>query len=818
VLTANADGSILQLGQIATIVERWADTPERSFYNGQPALFLRLEKTISEDILEINAIAKGLIDRFNSEQTEIQAVILSDYTVPLKQRLGILYKNGLIGLALVLVLLGVFMNFRLAAWVALGIPLSLAGMFIIIGFSGITLNVISLFGMIVVIGILVDDAIVVGENIYAHYEAGESASVAAVNGTMAVIKPVVTSVLTTIVAFLPFFFLDGFMGKFIWHMALVVIAALFFSLVEAFFILPAHLAHSRGLHPHNQDSGLRRRLDRGVNYLLHGIYAPLLRAALQHKGITLSVPIAVLLATIGLVRGGLIGVTPFPFIDGDEIPVNVTLVAGTQEYDTNELLQRIEAVAWELNTQLRAERDDGLDVIIGIKRDIGSNDFGDSGSHTGKLSLQLLDGEARHMDSFLIGNRLRAMVGPVHSARNLSYGRTGFFGKPVSVSLLGSDLQQLDRARALLIEELEAFSSLRDITDSNQEGRREINLQLKPLASALGLTLEDVAGQVRQGFFGQEIQRIQRGRDELRVWVRYRPEDRLQLGQLDRMRIRSADGGSYPLQELASYHIARGITKINHLDKMREIRIEADVVDVNEDLPPILNKVETQVVPRVLAQVSGVRASFEGQSRDQQKVNDSMQRTFPLALLTMFVLLVLVFRSWGQAVQIFSLIPLAVVGAVLGHGIHGLQINTLSIYGIIALSGIVINNSVVLIDKLNNNLRAGMLLPEAVYQAGLARFRPIVLTTLTTVVGLAPLILETSRQAQFLIPMAISVAYGLLFGTFLLLLVLPAQYLLVNQLRVFMNSAPWRQHYPQPESVEPAVKQLRSEAEEHQVK
>ncbi len=811
VVGADPDGSLVRLGDIAEVVERWADTPERSYYNGQPALILRLQKTISEDILEVAEIGKAIVEQFNRDHEQVQAVILGDFTIPLKQRLGILYKNGLIGLCLVVVLLGLFMNFRLAAWVSLGIPLSLAGMFIVIAAAGITINVISLFGMIVVIGILVDDAIVVGENIYSRYESGESPSNAAINGTMEVIKPVTTSVLTTIVAFTPFFFLDGFIGKFIWHMALVVIAALLFSLIEAYFILPAHLAHSRGLHPHSQDTGLRRRLDAGVQFLIQRMYAPLLRAAIRYRAITLCIPVALLLVTIGAIRGGLIGVTPFPFIDGDEIPVNLTLVAGTQEQETDAILQRIESAAIQLNEELRAERSDQRDVIIGIKRDIGRNDFGDSGSHAGKLTLFLLDGETRDMSSFLVGNRLRDRVGPIHNARNLTYGRTGFFGKPVALSLLGDDMPQLERARSLLIDELEAISSLRDVTDSNQLGRREISLHLKPLAYALGLSLRDIAGQVRQGFFGLEIQRIQRGRDELRVWVRYRPEDRLALGQLDRMRIRTPEGASYPLQELASYQIERGLTKINHLDKKREIRIEADLVDVTEDLPPILDKIRQEVMPRVLAQVTGVRVSYEGQSRDQQKTNSSMQRTFPLALLAMFILLVLVFRSWGQALQIFSLIPLAIVGAVFGHGVHGLQLNTLSIYGIIALSGIIVNDSVVLIDKINSNLRKGIDLKESVYQAALARFRPVILTTLTTVVGLAPLILETSRQAQFLIPMAVSVAYGLLFGTFLLLLVLPAQYLVVNRWRVFMNSAPWRNEYPEPRSVEPAVKQVRAE-------
>lgn len=810
VIRAPGNGAMVRLSDVADVVERWADTPERSYYNDQAALILKLEKTISEDILAIAAIGRDTVQEFNNQHQQVHATIINDYTIPLNQRLGLLYKNGLIGLCLVVLLLGLFMNFRLAGWVALGIPLSLAGMFIVVGFSGITLNVISAFGIIVVIGILVDDAIVVGENIYSHYEAGESPADAAINGTLSVIKPVTISVLTTVVAFTPFFFLDGFMGKFIWHMAIVVVAALLFSLIEAFFILPAHLAHSKGLHPHSQDSKSRKAMDKAVQSLIHRRYAPLLQLATGHKWITLSIPIALLFVTVGLVRGGFIGLTPFPFIDGDEIPVNVTLVAGTQERETDQLLQRIELAAWELNGEIKAEREDGLDVITGIQRDIGGNEFGDNGSNAGKLTLMLLDGERRHMDSYLISNRLRDKVGPVHNARNLTYGRTGTFGKPVAISLLGSDLAQLERARTLLVEELQGFSSLRDITDSNQQGRREIKLRLKPLAYSLGLNLQDIAGQVRQGYFGEEIQRIQRGRDELRVWVRYRPEDRLTLGQLEQMRIRTADG-SFPLQELADYDIERGITRISHLDKKREIRIEADLVDVDDDLPPILDKIRQQVLPHVLTQVNGVRASFEGQSRDQQKVNSSMARTFPVALVGMFILIVLVFRSWGQALQIFSLIPLAVIGAIWGHGIHGIQVNTLSIYGIIALSGIVINDSVVLIDKLNKNLASGMLLNEALHQACVARFRPIVLTSLTTVAGLAPVIMETSRQAQFLIPMAVSVAYGLLFGTLILLFVLPAQYLVINQLRRLMNSAPWRKEYPTAEAVEPALKQRRIE-------
>jgi len=808
VVRGNADGTIIYLKDIATIRERWEDIPDKTYFNGRTAVVLNIDKTREEDILAVAEQAKALVADFNVEHAQVQAEVLDDNTVSLRQRLSLLINNGLIGLALVIIALGFFLNLRLSFWVSVGIPFSFAGMFIIAGFSGITINVISLFGMIVVVGILVDDAIVVGENIYAHYEKGKPALQAAIDGTKEMVGPVTTSVTTTIVAFLPFFFLDGFLGKFIWHMALVVIATLFFSLIEAFLILPAHLAHSKGLHPHSQDRPVRQRIDRFITWLTNTVYGNSLRFALRHKWVTVVTPVAAVLMTVGLIRGGLIGVTFFPFIDGDTMPVNLSLVAGRQEADTDSILTRIERAGWELNEELKSERVDDKDVVIGVKRDVGSNDFGESGSHTGRVTLLLLPGEERSMDTPIIANRLRDKVGEIPEAQKLTYGRVGFFGKPVSVSLLGNDLRQLTKARDMLVAELENFPSLKDVTDSEQEGRREIDIRLKPRAYALGLTLREIASQVRQGFFGLEVQRIQRGRDEIRVWVRYTEEDRSALGFIDQMRIRTPDGAEYPFSELAEYDIARGIITINRLENQREIKVEANLADFEADLPPILDEIRSDVLPPILASVTGVRASFEGQSRNQEKTTRSMRTAFSVALLIMFILIVLVFRSYAQALLVFSIIPLGVLGAIWGHGIHGIQLNTLSIYGVIALAGIIINDSIVFIDQINRNLRSGTAVFEAVYEAGLSRLRPILLTTITTAAGLAPLILETSRQAQFLIPMAISVAYGLIFGTFILLMVLPAGFLVINRLRLFWERRVLhRQEIPR-EHVEPAVKEV----------
>jgi len=773
VVRGNPGGTVVYLKDVAKIHEQWQDVPNKTYFNGQSALVLNIDQTEQEDILAIADITKDEVDNFNAVHENISAKVLDDRTIPLRQRIGLLVKNGLIGLILIIISLGFFLNLRLSFWVALSIPFSFAGMFIVASMVGITINVISLFGMILVVGILVDDGIVVGENIFVHYEKGKKASFSAIDGAVQMTAPVITSVMTTVIIFLAFFFIQGIMGKFMWQMALVVIASLLFSLVEAFLILPSHLAHSRALTKQRKIPVIRQKIEKAIGFLTNVMYAPVLRAALRHKWITIVVPLALAMVTIGLLGGGLIRTTFFPYVDSDRIPINLALVAGRQEADTDAILTRIEKICWEVNEEMKAERADGLDVILGIQREIGSNDFGESGSHAGMLMCQLLDGEVRGTESYIISNRIREAVGPIPEAQEITFGAGGRFGKAVSISLLGNDYEQLSRARDLLKVELENFSSLKDITDTDEKGRREISIILTPRAHALGLTLSDIFGQVRQAFYGQEIQRIQRGRDEIKVWVRYRPEDRSSLTNLDRMRIRTNNGSEYPFSELAEYSIERGITAINHLDRKREIRVEANQSNVEEDLPPILAAINEDVVPRVLSQVQGVKVSFEGQSREEGKMQSSMVIVFPAALMGMFILVVLVFRSFAQAGIIFSLIPIGVF-----------------------------------VDQINRNLREGQKVFDAVYNSGLARLRPILLTTLTTSLGLAPLILETSRQAQFLIPMAISVAYGLLFGTFILLLILPASFLAFNSMRARYASLRngRRMTY---EEVEPAVIEMK---------
>jgi len=460
----NSDGTIIYLKDVATVKEQWEDVPNRSYYNNKPVVMLKIDQTFDESILAIADDAKEILTEFSATHEGVNATVHHDATIPLLQRIELLVRNGLIGLILVLTCLGFFLNLRLSFWVSVGIPFSFAGMFMIANATGMTINVISLMAMIIVVGILVDDAIVVGENIFAHFERGKPALQAAIDGTMEVLAPVVTSVMTTIFVFSAFFFLQGMMGKMMWQMGVVVVGTLFFSLIEAFIVLPSHLAHSKGLSKDQKISKVRKRIDKIIQYLTHRLYAPTLKAAIKNKWVVIVIPVALVLLTIGLLGGGLIGVTYFPSVERDNVPINITLVSGRQEAFTDSILLKIENICWEVNEELKEEREDSLDVITGIQRIIGSNDFGSSGSHTGKLSLELLEGETRQMESYLIANRLREAVGEVPEAEEITFGEGGRFGKAVSISLLGNDQEQLLKAKTLLKAEIENLTSLKDVT------------------------------------------------------------------------------------------------------------------------------------------------------------------------------------------------------------------------------------------------------------------------------------------------------------------------------------------------------------------
>lgn len=815
IVATAADGRAVRLYEIADVRDRWADSPNRAYLNGQPTVSLSVSNTTSEDVLFITDAVKEYVEAFNEQSDAIEAVVTVDFSVSLRQRRDLMTSNGLIGFVLVIFFLSIFLNIRLAFWVALAIPVCFMGMFLIGSGMDLTINIISLFGMIIVIGILVDDGIVIGENIYQHYERlpeekkrdRKAVMQAAIDGTMEVFPAVLAAIMTTVAAFSAFYFLEGRSGEIFSEMGFVVILTLIFSLVEGAFILPGHVAHSKALNPTAEQSGFDKFFNRvektttgWLNWLKYKVYAPVLRGAIRYPLMALALPLAFLLIGVGMIQGGFVKTTFFPFIDSNNVAITLKMPSGTRDEVTDKWLRYIEEKAMELNEEMTAERPDGLVVFERISRRIGPS------ASDGTVDISLLDGETRGVRSSDIGQRLREKIGKIYEAEAVTVGGRTFFGKPVSIAMTGNDLVQLNNAVEELKAEMEEMEEIKDITDSNLEGLRELNVELKDKARYLGISLQDVVTQVRQGFFGAEVQRLQRGEDEVRVWVRYDEVDRSSIGKLEQMRIRLPDGREFPLEELASLKEDRGVISIKRIDGKREIRVEADLASFGTSGTDVNGTIREDILPPILAKYDGVNASFEGQARNAQQTGDSAQKVMVVIILIMYLMVVLVFRSWGQALLVIPiLLPFGIIGVIFGHWLHGHAISILSGLGMIALIGIMVNDSVVLIAQFNNMVRQGKKFGTALYEASLSRFRAILLTSLTTVGGLYPLILETSFQARFLIPMAIAVAYGLIFATFIILVSVPSMLVLVNNYRTFIARM-WYGRWPTATSVEPGAK------------
>ncbi|MBL7980391.1 MAG: efflux RND transporter permease subunit [Flavobacteriales bacterium] len=807
VLRAGTDGRVLRLKDVADVRDTWAEDPARNYVNGKPAVVVNVSSTVSEDILFIAESTIAYMETFNARGGPVQATLINDATTVLRQRIAMLLENGIQGFFLVVIVLALFLNWRLALWVAFSIPVAFAGMFILAP-AFITINVMSLFGMILVVGILVDDGIVITESIYQEYERGLPPIKAAFEGINKVLPAVISSVLTTVAAFSTFFFIEGRLGDFAPALAFVVIATLLFSLIEAAFILPAHVAHSKGLsrEPKNK---LEAYMDGVMGRLRDVRYAGFYDRIMRHRMFTIGIAFFLLAITIGSVGAGIIKTTFFPVIERDDVAVDLEMVTGTRENVVFSELQRIERLAWAINDELSAAREDSLDVILKVQTILGPR------AEQGKLNIILLDGEQRGFRAEEITNRLRERAGLVPGVQNLTYGLATPFGKPVSVSLRSNDLAELNAAKRELRGELQKLPMLRDVVDSDRPGNREVVLKLKDKAQLLGLTLQDVAAQVRQGFFGLETQRVQRGEDEVKIWVRYAEDGRASLRDLEDMRIRTADGRQFPLNELVSYHIERGIRAINHLDGKREVRVEADLASSAQSATDAQGVVASEIMVPLLAKYPGLSYSFEGQGEQSRKVSGSAMRVLPITLIIMFAMIVLTLRSFWQMVAVLLCLPLGFIGIGWGHWIHGVQISLFSFFGMIALIGVMVNDSLVLISTFNANLKTGMEFYSALRTAALSRLRPILLTSLTTVVGLLPITLNKSFQAQFLIPMAITVAYGLAIATFVTLIILPILLAALNEGRRLVAWA-WNAEMPSAGSVEPAVKELPYEdLEEH---
>jgi multidrug efflux pump subunit AcrB len=780
IIKSDESGNKVRLIDVAEVADRWNENPNRSYFNGRPSVTVEVSSTNSEDLISVSNKTKVYIENFNDAHTNVQLAITRDASERVIERTKLLLMNGGQGIFLVLLFLALFLKPRLAFWVAVGIPVSFFGMFIFAHMLDITINVISLFGMIIVIGILVDDGIVIAENIYDQYEKGKNPIRAAIDGTLEVVTPITSAIITTLVAFSTFFFLDGRVGEVFSEVALVVILTLSVSLIEALIILPAHVAHSKALSSGQKTYVFNRYADRFICWMRDKVYGPYLKFFLQNKVLGFAIPLAMLIATLGSMKGGIIGVTFFPSIASDRVSITLKMPQGTNEMLTDSLITVIETAAWEVGKEFTKRQEDNREAIENIIKTIGP------GTANASLRINLLPGEHRNFPSFQFASAVNDRVGPIYGAESVEYGSGGNFGgKPVAVSLISNNIEELKGAKQILRGAFSANPQLKDISDNDPEGIKEIEIRLKDSAYPLGFTLSDVISQVRSGFFGLQVQRFQRRRDEIRVWVRYKKEERSSISNLDQMRVVSPTGQRVPLSEIASYEIARGEISINHLDGRREIRVDADLKNPKDSAPEIMTNIKAELLPVIQAQFPSVTASFEGQNREADKTSGSASLVLPIVIFLIFVIITFTFRSFSQPLMLILMIPFSLIGVAWGHWFHGFPINMLSFLGIIALVGIVVNDGLVLIGKFNGFLKKGLRFDDALFEAGKSRFRAIFLTSLTTIAGLTPLIFEKSRQAQFLIPMAIAIAYGIALATVLTLVMLPLMLSFGNSFKVY---------------------------------
>ncbi|TQO39494.1 multidrug efflux pump subunit AcrB [Arenibacter algicola] len=796
IVRANASGQTVRLKDVAVIRDRFSETPNATYFNGNLAVNIAITSTNTEDLITSSEKVKEYIEEYNQKHNNVKLSVVSDQSVTLTQRTQLLTENAIMGMILVLIFLSLFLNTRLAFWVAFGLPVAFLGMFVFAGFFDVTINVLSLFGMIIVIGILVDDGIVIAENIYQNYEKGKPPIQAAVDGVMEVLPPIISAIITTILAFSIFLFLDSRIGEFFGEVSVIVILTLVVSLVEALIILPAHLAHSKALQPldNKPKKGIAKVFaklrvinewgDKLMVWMRDKLYGPVLRFSLRYKILMFSIFVMLLFLSFGSIGGGIIRTAFFPRVASDRVSVDLLMPNGTHERVTDSIISLIEEKAKIVDQELTEKylKGTGKKLFENMIRKVGP------GSSTASLDINLLPGEERpdEIRSDLITNRLQELVGPVIGVESLIYGSGGNFGgSPVSVSLLGNNIVELKEAKKELKAILQNNALLKDVADNDPAGIKEIRLELKENAYLMGLDLRSVMNQVRAGFFGAQAQRFQRGQDEIRVWVRYDRSDRSSINDLDDMRISTPSGSKVPLKEIASYVIVRGDVAINHLEGQREIQVSADIKDdKTTSATDIMNEIRTVIMPDIHSRYPTVTASYEGQNRETQKLFGSLKFVGLSVLLLIYITIAFTFRSFSQPLLLIILVPFSITAVAWGHWIHDFPINVLSMLGIIALIGIMVNDGLVLIGKFNGNLREGMKFDDAIYEAGKSRFRAIFLTSITTIAGLAPLLLEKSRQAQFLKPMAISIAYGIGYATVLTLLMLPLFLAFSNKMKV----------------------------------
>jgi len=798
VVLTKPDGTQLRLGDIAVIRDGFAETDLSAAFDGKPAALINVYRVGDQKPIEIAALVRDYVEKKRETlPSSISIATWGDRTELLRSRMFLLEKNAALGLMLVIIILGLFLEIRLALWVMLGIPISFLGALLLMPVLDVSINMISLFAFILALGIVVDDAIIVGENIFEHRAGNNDFEAAAVKGVMEVAVPVVFSVLTTVAAFLPLLFVSGLMGKFIRVIPLIVISLLVVSLVESLFVLPAHLSFGNGeRRAKGRITGFIERVRLGftarMERFIDGPFSSLLRLALHHRYTSLSIGIASLAVTAGIVGGGLVKTQFMPVVDGDVITARIEMPPGTSQDETAKVVRYLEEMARETVAEFDSRMPEGRSVLRNIYSVIGGTIVGggpEGGSSLSKpniasMGLFLTQSEERGIPAVDIASRWKEKIGEVAGVESIVIKSTVIhMGANIDIQMSHEDFRVLEAAAERVKEALSRYPGVSDITDNFSKGARELKIRLKPEARTLGVTETSLARQIRSAFYGAEALRIQRGRNEVKVMVRYPEEERRSMSDLESMFIRTPAGGEIPLAMAASVTEGYGFSEINRTERKRVVNVTASVDDKTANAQEILRDLKTGLLPGLVRDYPGLSFNLEGEEKERRQSMGSMKRGFLLAMVGIYALLAIPFRSYSQPLLIMAAIPFGLVGAVMGHIIMGFNLSILSMFGIVALSGVVVNDSLLLIDRINNNRRAGMELAGAVMEAARRRFRPIMLTSLTTFFGLSPMIMETSVQAQFLIPMAISLGFGILFATGITLLIIPSLYMILEDVR-----------------------------------
>jgi len=800
-ILAQPDGSMVRLGDIAAVVDGFADTDEYARFDGQAAAMVRIFRIGDQKPTEISKQVNAYIQQKQRQlPAGLQLATWNDTSEIFQSRMSLLQKNALYGLSLVIIILGLFLEIRLALWVMLGIPISFFGTLFLMPFIGVSINMISLFAFILALGILVDDAIVVGENIYAHRQSGKPFAQAAIDGVLEVAVPVTFSILTTVAAFLPLIFVAGMMGKFIKVIPLIVITLLLVSLVESLLVLPAHLAlgkrrgESRGLL--GAIDRVRKGVGRGLERFVAGPYLSALELNIRFRYASLAIGIGALMVTVSLVMGGVVKFRFMPDVDGDRITAAVQMTRGMPIEATARVQQRLVDAGMEVVKEYNSQRPAGDSVLRNIYSVVGGSTAAggpgggsaSSAAHLTTVEMFLRKSEERKLPAADISAAWRKKVGELPGVESLTFASNLVrMGANIDVQAAHEDFVVLEQVALRLRQTLAAYPGVSDIEDSYAKGKQEIQLQLRPAARTLGITEAELGRQVRAAFFGAEALRLQRGRNEIKVMVRYPEAHRRALADLENLRIRTPSGAEIPLNVAATTTAGYGFSEINRTDRKRVINVTASVNGRQNNAQEILRELKTQVLPALADDYPGLTFDMEGEEKERAESLGSMLNGFQLALVVIFALLAIPFRSYSQPLLIMAAIPFGMIGAVLGHILMGYDLSLLSLFGLVALSGVVVNDSLLLIDRANQNRRDGQDLHQSLVEAGTRRFRPIMLTSLTTFCGLMPIIVETSVQAQFLIPMAISLGFGILFATGITLLLIPSLYMILEDIRSLLG-------------------------------